>query len=181
MNSRTEEYVFEYLKTYEDLLDWTEKVNLLPIERIRKLREYSKKNEKESQQKLIEIIKQRELLYKIFSSIINQKTLDEVLVKEFNNSVSGSLSNLAFKFETGKINLVWKAENVDLMEPVWVIFKDAFDILTSISQNRIKACRACGWLFLDGSKNNSRTWCNMRTCGSSNKSRRYYHRKKEKQ
>jgi predicted RNA-binding Zn ribbon-like protein len=65
------------------------------------------------------------------------------------------------------------------MEPLWVIYKDAFDIITTSPVNRIKECRSCGWLFLDKSKNNSRTWCNMQSCGSIEKSRRYYYNTKK--
>jgi predicted RNA-binding Zn ribbon-like protein len=43
---------------------------------------------------------------------------------------------------------------------------------------RLKSCPACGWFFLDASKNRSRRWCSMRTCGSVAKARSYYRRTK---
>ncbi|MGH7701051.1 MAG: CGNR zinc finger domain-containing protein [Gemmatimonadales bacterium] len=42
----------------------------------------------------------------------------------------------------------------------------------------MKSCPSCGWFFLDASKNRSRRWCSMATCGSSAKARRYYRRRK---
>jgi predicted RNA-binding Zn ribbon-like protein len=51
-------------------------------------------------------------------------------------------------------------------------------LLTSPEMDRVKSCPTCGWLFLDTSKNRSRRWCSMRTCGSSAKSRTYYRRKR---
>ncbi|NJR13323.1 MAG: hypothetical protein HC779_02360 [Phyllobacteriaceae bacterium] len=39
---------------------------------------------------------------------------------------------------------------------------------------RLKACPACGWLFLDRSKNRSRAWCDMTVCGNRAKARRFY-------
>ena len=42
---------------------------------------------------------------------------------------------------------------------------------------RLKACKACGWAFHDRSKNRSRVWCEMATCGSQEKSRAYRRRK----
>lgn len=49
-------------------------------------------------------------------------------------------------------------------------------LLTSPRMERVKACPGCGWYFLDASKNRSRRWCSMETCGSSAKARRYYWR-----
>ncbi len=53
----------------------------------------------------------------------------------------------------------------------------AAGLLTSAQLERVKACRSCGWFFLDGSKNRSRRWCSMDTCGASAKAKAYYRRK----
>lgn len=42
---------------------------------------------------------------------------------------------------------------------------------------RVKACKACGSPFFDTSKNRSRIWCDMATCGSQEKARAYRQRK----
>ncbi|MEO8246734.1 MAG: CGNR zinc finger domain-containing protein [Chloroflexota bacterium] len=41
--------------------------------------------------------------------------------------------------------------------------------------SRVKACQndTCRWLFVDASRNRSRTWCTMATCGSRMKARAY--------
>lgn len=44
---------------------------------------------------------------------------------------------------------------------------------------RLKICSNCGWLFLDRSRNKSRTWCDMAVCGNRAKANRHYHRHKE--
>lgn len=41
---------------------------------------------------------------------------------------------------------------------------------------RLKACKACGQAFEDLSKNRSRIWCDMSTCGSQEKARTYRRR-----
>jgi predicted RNA-binding Zn ribbon-like protein len=40
---------------------------------------------------------------------------------------------------------------------------------------RLKVCQegTCRWAFLDTSKNRSRSWCSMRTCGNRTKTRAY--------
>ena len=43
------------------------------------------------------------------------------------------------------------------------------------SWGRLKACakHSCRWVFLDRSKNGSRTWCSMKVCGNRVKAERY--------
>ena len=54
--------------------------------------------------------------------------------------------------------------------------ESAAQLLTSDLMERVSRCPACGWFFLDMSKNRSRRWCSMATCGASAKSKRYYWR-----
>jgi predicted RNA-binding Zn ribbon-like protein len=51
-------------------------------------------------------------------------------------------------------------------------------LLVSGAMPRVKSCPTCGWFFLDLSKNRSRRWCSMDTCGAVAKSRRYYQKLK---
>ena len=43
---------------------------------------------------------------------------------------------------------------------------------------RVKACRqeTCGWIFYDGSRNRSSSWCSMQICGGREKARAYRRR-----
>jgi predicted RNA-binding Zn ribbon-like protein len=53
------------------------------------------------------------------------------------------------------------------------------DLAEAARTSRLKSCPTCGWLFLDASKNRSRRWCSMDTCGAVAKARRYYRRLKD--
>lgn len=55
----------------------------------------------------------------------------------------------------------------------------ALSLAASPEPERMKICPNCGWLFLDRSRNRSRTWCDMAVCGNRSKARRHYHRSKE--
>jgi len=59
------------------------------------------------------------------------------------------------------------------------IVEAAATLLVSEAMRRVKSCPTCGWLFLDASKNRSRRWCSMDTCGAVAKARRYYRRLKD--
>jgi predicted RNA-binding Zn ribbon-like protein len=43
---------------------------------------------------------------------------------------------------------------------------------------RMKGCRqeTCGWVFYDGSRNRSSSWCSMQICGGREKARAYRRR-----
>jgi predicted RNA-binding Zn ribbon-like protein len=51
-------------------------------------------------------------------------------------------------------------------------------LLASDDAARIRICSGpgCGWLFVDRSRNGFRRWCEMKSCGTTEKSRRRYAR-----
>jgi predicted RNA-binding Zn ribbon-like protein len=59
---------------------------------------------------------------------------------------------------------------------LWPIAQSAADLMTSDKRNSVRQCGAddCAWLFLDESRNHSRRWCDMKTCGNRQKARRHY-------
>lgn len=54
------------------------------------------------------------------------------------------------------------------------------DAQSSGGWRRMKACRkeGCGWLFYDGSRNASSTWCSMSICGNRTKTAAYRRRRR---
>jgi predicted RNA-binding Zn ribbon-like protein len=56
------------------------------------------------------------------------------------------------------------------------------ELLTSEELARLHRCPinqgGCGWMFLDRSKNSSRTWCRMEDCGNQAKARRLTERRR---
>jgi len=51
-------------------------------------------------------------------------------------------------------------------------------LVESTTLSRVRACAAddCKWWFVDDTKNHSRRWCEMKTCGNRAKLRRYRER-----
>lgn len=56
--------------------------------------------------------------------------------------------------------------------------RSALGLLGASEADRMKICPNCKWLFVDHSKNHSRTWCDMAVCGNRAKARLHYHRKR---
>ena len=59
--------------------------------------------------------------------------------------------------------------------PLGAVLAAILEAQTDGSWRRLKLCRdpACGRAFVDGSRNRSRAWCDMATCGSRSKMRAY--------
>lgn len=68
-------------------------------------------------------------------------------------------------------------EPEDLLVP---IAEAAADLLCQADPGRVRRCAhpACVLYFLDGTKNGTRRWCDMRTCGNRTNAAAYYRRRR---
>jgi predicted RNA-binding Zn ribbon-like protein len=57
--------------------------------------------------------------------------------------------------------------------------RSALMLATFAEPLRLKICPNCQWLFLDRSRNRSRTWCDMTVCGNRVKASRHYQRQRK--
>jgi predicted RNA-binding Zn ribbon-like protein len=82
------------------------------------------------------------------------------------------------KPEAGHLLWSWKGLSRHLASPLWLLAQSANDLLTSDDILRLRSCASdtCRWVFLDTSKNHTRRWCDMKTCGNRNKVRRFHAR-----
>jgi predicted RNA-binding Zn ribbon-like protein len=93
------------------------------------------------------------------------------------------LSKTSLVYENKRVNWQVTSDVHPLDQLLWLVASSALDLLASTEQlRRVKQCPGddgrCGLLFLDLSRNRSRVWCSMATCGSRAKMRRYYRRKR---
>ncbi len=180
ISNRNDPDYFDYLTKYDDFVDWINKIKLLPKGKMDAIAAFSKSHTRKSADTLRQIIEVREVVFKLFSSLAQQQKADRETVDAFNGFFSEALSNM--RVEVGRKEVATSfivSEKTILKEPLYILVKNAFDILSTQSFDRIKECPTCRWLFLDTTKNGKRRWCNMQVCGSNDKARRYYHRKKE--
>ena len=83
----------------------------------------------------------------------------------------------------GESHLEWSWSGLERRAeiPLWMLAQAAADLLVSTDAEHIKDCGdpTCRWLFLDLSKNHTRRWCDMKTCGNRMKARRHHARSQE--
>jgi predicted RNA-binding Zn ribbon-like protein len=75
--------------------------------------------------------------------------------------------------------IAWTWAGLETPEPPievipWVAAQAAAELLLADDVDRWRICpsAACGWMFVDATKNGRRRWCEMATCGTRAKDRR---------
>jgi len=168
-----------YLPTNNEVLKWAKRVKLFSSKEIREITEYNSKYPDIAEKDHKKIINIRETLYQMFSAIANDFPPTRPVLKKFNKYLSETFNNLKLAVDKNRVVTEdWQKENTGMHQFQFQIIRSAYELLKSDLLITLKQCDKCGWLFLDRSKNRSRKWCNMDTCGSSEKSKRYYHKMK---
>jgi len=169
----------EFINTFDDLVSWSRHAGICSQPETRKLYKLSEQSEAEAKKVLNRARKLREAIYRLFTAgIANQKPLNKDLAI-FNKHLSQSMKDsqitptkegYAWDITGNRTRLDW------ILNP---IIRSAAEILVSDDRNKVKACAdsACGWLFIDVSRNRSRRWCDMQDCGNRAKASRFYRKK----
>lgn len=172
------EHPVETLTNYEALVDWSERIGLLSAQTATDLRTQAKNAPALAEQIHLWAVELREALYRIFAAVAvgdqpaqdDIELLNEALPLAFANpTLMPTEQGFAFRYRTG--------EGLDQM--LWPILRSAALLLTSPDLDRVGQCaddRGCGFLFFDTSRNRSRRWCDMSSCGNRAKARRHYAR-----
>ena len=177
VNTRKPAPEFEYLKTFEDVLEWSAKVGSVDDEKLNALRKYAAQKPENSLAALQDVIETREMLYELFSSIATGNVPGEAVIAAFNRRLSFAFQRINIVFGPERAAFRFGDDDLFPGEPLLPVLKSASEIVTNQDFARIKECPRCGWLFLDSTKNGKRKWCDMNVCGSREKSLEYYYRK----
>ena len=171
----------EFLRTYHDLVVWSRHAGTISAQAAKQLLQKSKINTSRGAAVLQDAIELREVIYRIFASIAESLPVAEEDLVIFNRYLCKTMRSS--KIVLQKQDLVWTV-NGDLQKLDCLLnplVRSAADLLVSAERKRVKKCSdpACGYLFLDISRNLSRRWCDMRDCGNRAKASRFYRKRKE--
>lgn len=171
----------EVLNTYTDLLVWSRRAQILKADQVERLRSTAEQPPLLAAHWLVETRRLRAVLFRIFSAIAGGQAAPAEEISEFNRFFAEAVTHLRLVPEKTGFTWHWTDEEQNPELPLWFIVRDAADLLTSPAVDAVRMCASddCDWLFLDTSKNRSRRWCDMKTCGNRAKVRRYYTRQKQ--
>jgi len=171
----------EYLHTYQDLVAWSRRVGTISAKEANTIFQRSKKRPSKQTRVLDKAIKLRETIYRIFSSLADGRPASNKDLAAFNKFLSQTMKNS--QIVRAKDGYCWDSRG-EMAKLGWILnplIRSAADLLVSDELNRVKKCGdpACGWLFLDTSRNKSRRWCDMSDCGNRAKASRFYKKSKK--
>jgi predicted RNA-binding Zn ribbon-like protein len=117
----------------------------------------------------------REAIYQIFAAVAHGETPPPQALRLIHRNYIVALRNGQLRPLDDRIDWWWP-ERGPLHQVLWQIARSAADLLLSGQLSRVRQCPGdngqCGWLFIDSTKNATRRWCSMRTCGGQIKSQR---------
>lgn len=171
-----------YLTSYQDLVAWSQEAGVLSQVGAKKLRARAKLHGGKASRSLARALRLREIIYRIFSATASGQEPADVDLEWFNADLSKAMAHARIQRSDGIFAWEWEASENEFDQMLWPVARAAADLLTSEKLNRVGECaddRGCGYLFIDVSKNHSRRWCSMESCGNRAKARRFYQQKKK--
>ena len=172
----------EHLNSYDDLVSFAKQSRVLSSREAELLQKRAHRRQQEASRHLRDALEFREVLYHVFSTLAAGRHIPWVDLRKINDRAVEALTHRVLERENGLYRWTWPSDDIDSLErPLWLIAQAAADLLTSKGSPEIRECDApnCAWLFLDRSRNHSRRWCDMKTCGNRQKARRHYQREHE--
>lgn len=170
----------DYLSSFRDLTAWYDHIKGMPAKSIQALERMARDFPAKATQVFDKSIQLRELLYRVFSTIAKKRQPDPGDLAGLTVYISDAYTNVSLDWDKQQ-RVVTPDFNAPAMEQVnWRIAASALELLSGPRLGQVKECPSCGWLFLDKSRNGSRRWCSMSTCGDVHKVTRFQQRHKKK-
>lgn len=169
----------ERLSSYTAWVDWAQKKGILSEGEARWLELEAAQHPQQSQQVLERVIELREAIYRIFSALAKDQPPSQDDLDLLNAVLKAKLPHLGVSPGSTGFSWVWDpGRGLDWM--LGPIARSAAELLTAPALERVGQCaddRGCGWLYLDQTRNGSRRWCSMESCGNRAKVLQHYQRK----
>jgi len=121
----------------------------------------------------------RGALIEIASALAAHRQPDPASIAELQTRYVEAIGHACGATElSGDNTLTWSwAHRPPAERALWKLTDIAVELFRHGALERLKACDACQFVYLDASKNNSRRWCSMDDCGTDAKMRRYVERR----
>jgi predicted RNA-binding Zn ribbon-like protein len=162
----------ELLPTYADLLRFCRQAALLTQAEAARLTTLPEASQEKGLHSAIEL---RELLARVFYRWLDEESPsadDRIALQRW---AAACARHRELRWKDGHLAWTWKELTGNAETPALLLAQSALDLLLAEDTPRLHACASdtCRWLFLDTSKNRTRRWCDMKTCGNRAKARRY--------
>ncbi len=162
----------EYLNSYPVLVSWHRTAELITLKQARDLA----RTPADQNRVMTDARELRGVLRKIFVAVAHGRVIPRKAMSHVESLWRQSAKWRRLDARGGRVRMAWEFDKTSPDVLLGIIADEAVGLLMSDRLGRIKECPppgGCGWLFLDQSRNKSRHWCSMKTCGNQAKIRRF--------
>ncbi|MBI5667487.1 MAG: ABATE domain-containing protein [Chloroflexi bacterium] len=168
----------ERLESYPHLVAWAQQAGALDDETAERLAQQAAQQPVAAAGALEQARRLRLTIYRIFSTIADERTPDAAELAAFNTALAAAMEHMQVQPRGDGFAWAWAGDSLE--RPLWPVVWSAAELLLSPEHHMVRECggRDCSWLFVDTSRNHSRRWCDMKSCGNREKARSHYRRSK---
>jgi predicted RNA-binding Zn ribbon-like protein len=171
----------DLINNYGDLLAWARQATILTPEEATGLAETVRQQPRAAADALAQARLLREALYGLFSARAAGLPAPSSDLHTINRAIGKAMARAGLS-PSARDGFEWSWPDAPLGADrvAWWVARSAAELLTSRNLTDVRECAGydCGRLFMDATKNRSRRWCNMASCGNRAKGRRHYERRK---
>jgi predicted RNA-binding Zn ribbon-like protein len=172
----------DQLNNYTGLVAWAETAGILPAQRANLLRQRARERPDEAQAAYDRAIQLREGIYRLFADLSGKGKFNAEDLALVNDALGEAHAHLQLIPLSVGFAWGWEAGVDGFDQILWPVVRSVGELLTSDNLDRVRQCaddRGCGYLFVDTSRNHSRRWCSMESCGNRAKAQRHYKRQQK--
>ena len=165
---------------YESLLRWSAFASLLESSETDRLRDHARRSSPDAKRVLRRAIRLREALYRIGKALLEDWPPPPADLRILEREVLQARQHQRFVAGRRRLETTWALDTPRLDRVLWPVALSAAAVFGSEDLGQLKQCggAACGWLFIDTTRNHSRQWCEMADCGNLAKVRRFRQRQR---
>ena len=182
VNDRKGKNPYDWFSSYANLAAWAHQAGLLTSDQARALLRQAETNPAAAESVLRRALDVRDAIFRLVSDHAagQPMRLDDAAL--LNREIPAAYRHLRLAPEEDGLVWRWAEDPTALDSFLWPVVRSAAELLTSPDLERAGECHnpTCGWLYLDTSKNHSRRWCDMASCGNTAKAHNFYQRKRQK-
>ena len=166
----------ERLETFEQLTGWAEGAAVIDAAAGRRLRRIGEERPRAAESAVVHAHRVRGVLRELFGAVAGGGPAGTALAR-FNRLLGEALAGVEVvpgAAPGAPYQLRWRGEGFEPRTVVWRVLWSAAALLRSDEVANVRVCDGddCGWMYVDRSRNGLRRWCQMRTCGTREKTRR---------
>ncbi|MDQ2886237.1 MAG: ABATE domain-containing protein [Chloroflexota bacterium] len=169
--------------SYDDLVAWSRLAGITTAGEAEQLLARARQHPAEAARVFKRATEQREVIYHIFAAVAQERDPEPADLACLSELFADAMSRACITLHDNTFMWDWAQKETTLESLLWPVIRAAAELLTSPDLHLARQCAAsdCTWLFLDTSKNHSRRWCDMKSCGNRTKVSKHYEKRKQKE